>query len=596
MQRRLTWILFSAAAGLFALIYFVDRRIPSTAERMAPKHLLPFPSVGSIVGVSVDLGPGGAVRARRTGGSWTLTQPAYPARDPALEAFATNLVELRILDTIPAREATLEGQKSFGFEPPRAIVEVEGETNRFRFEVGKIAPLTSNLYLRLPESGTVVLVHSALLQGLPKDTNEWRTPALVQLSGLDFDHLQVRGGLRSFELGRNTTNNTWQISKPMPARANQEQVLELLRLLKTAETSQFVTDSPGSDLERFGLQTPDVELSFLAGTNRVYTIEFGNSPTNRTNEVYARLLGNTNVVLASRDLVNFLKQPYKNFHDPRLLVLNPAAVDRIMIQSRETFALQRQPTGAWTVDDAAKTPIDRDLFRRFLGALSELQILDIVKEVPAETELKGFGLIPPSASYAFFQKLTNGAGLTTNILFSEVAFGGAQADKIYVRRSDETPIYLTSLATALELPKRGFELRDRRIWRLATNDIASVTIIQGGMTNRVNRSVSGWGPDEIANARIEEAVFRLANLEARDWVEKGANRLPTYGLATNALQIIVETRSAKGAEQNTLLLGRRTLQKDLYASVTFPGETDPTIFEFAGELYQMLTEALPLPK
>jgi hypothetical protein len=145
-----------------------------------------------------------------------------------------------------------------------------------------------------------------LLQALPRNTNDWRTPALFQLSAREFDHIQVRTGQRSFELARGT-NNTWQISKPVPARADQDRVLELLQVLRSAEATDFVTDSAGADLERFGLQAPEVDVSFSADTNRLYSIQFGGSPTNRTNQVFAMLLGQTNVVLAPRNLAEYFE-------------------------------------------------------------------------------------------------------------------------------------------------------------------------------------------------------------------------------------------------------------------------------------------------
>jgi hypothetical protein len=595
MQRKLTWSLFAAALGLFLLIYFVERKIPGTAERHAPKSVLPFATVNDIDELEVTLATNGSVRAERTNGAWVLTQPNYPARQAALETFATNLVQLRAFDRISAHDVNLQGAKSFGLEPPRALVEVRGGSNTFRFEIGGIAPLTSNVYLRLPRSGEVILANAHFLESVPRSTNDWRSPALFQVSALNFDRIQVRAGQRSFELARNASNNVWQISRPVPARADQDRVLELLQVLRTAEATAFVTDSPVADLDRFGLQAPEVELTFSAGTNRVYSIEFGNAFTNGTKQVFARLLGQTNVVSAPRALVDYLKQPYKTFHDPRLVAINPAGLDRIIIRGREEFILQRDPRGGWAVVDRAKTPVDRELFNKFALAVSSLQIIDIVKEVPTDADLKALGFAPPMASYALFEKLTNAAGMATNILFTDINFGAAQLDKVYVRRSDEAPIYQTALSGFLELPKRAFELRDRTIWRFQSNTVTAISISNGSRTNTLTRSPTGWSKDLIANAQLEEIVFRLSNLRAQEWVEKGANRLATFGVKENSPILTLQVRTATGLEQHSLRFGRQTLRRDAYAAVVFPGETEPTIFEFPGDLFQMMLQALPFP-
>ena len=69
-------------------------------------------------------------------------------------------------------------------------MEIEFQTNRLRFDIEKTLPLTNNIYLRLP-SGEVIITDALVLEALPRTTNDWRDPALTQLSGLGFDHLQV---------------------------------------------------------------------------------------------------------------------------------------------------------------------------------------------------------------------------------------------------------------------------------------------------------------------------------------------------------------------------------------------------------------------
>lgn len=595
MQRNLTWILVTAALCLYAFIYFFERRIPGSAERRAPQRVLPIDAPQEIQAIEVVLSPTAVVRAERTNGVWMLTEPRYPARQAALDTLTTNLVQLRAFDRIPNHEVKLQGEKAFGLAPPRASLEVTAGSNIIQLEIGSVAPLTSNLYVRLPASGDVVLVNPALLDPLLKNTNDWRTPALFQLSAREFDHIQLRTGQRSFELARGT-NNTWQISKPVPARADQDRVLELLQILRSAEATDFVTDSAGPDLERFGLQTPEVEVSFSVDTNRLYSIQFGGSPTNRTNQVFAMLLGQTNVVLASRNLAEYLKQPYTAYHDPRLVTIAPGALDRIKIQAREEFTIQRQPQGSWVFEDKTKTPVDRELFNKFVAAASGLRIVNIIKEVPTETDLKTHGFIPPIASYSFFQKLTNSAGITTNILFTDVTFGGARADTIYVRRSDENPIYLTQLASLVELPKRAFELRDRTIWRFSTNALAGITLSNVATTNTVPRGPGGWSTDTILNAQLDEIAFRLSNLNAQEWVDKGTAALARFGVSDRSPTLKLELRGAKSGEPYSLHFGRETLRHDVYAAITFNGEVEPTVFEFPGDLYLLMLQTLPFPK
>ena len=49
-----------------------------------------------------------------------------------------------------------------------------------------------------------------------------------------------------------------------------------------------------------------------------------------------------------------------------------------------------------------EVPVDRELLARAIGVIASMQILDIVKEVPSDADLKAVGLFPAIASSTFF--------------------------------------------------------------------------------------------------------------------------------------------------------------------------------------------------
>ena len=591
MQKNLTWFLTALALGLFAFIFFVERKVPSTAARNASPRLFPL-DPREVLALEIKLAGGGVVRAEQTNGTWFLASPRYPAQQSVIEMFVTNLVQMRRFDKLPQHEVVMEGQKSFGLDPPRAIVQVETATNRYEFQVGGLAPLTNNIYVRQLPSTDVVLTQSDLLQTLPQHTNDWRSRRLLQLASIPFDHLQMRTGQRLFELSQNSTNRAWQITRPIPARGDQYQIAALFDLLGRAQVGRFVADGT-VDLEQYGLQSPEVEVGFNQGTNRIFTVEFGGNSTNETNHVFARVLGNTNLVTVPRELVDFLKQPYKAFHDPRLFTLNnPAALDRIEVNFLEKFPLYRED-GRWMVGEGSSFPADLELLGEFISKVLALRIVDIAREVPTEADLQGLGLRKPTASYSFFERTTNAAGLTTNALTATLAFGTNTADRIYVSRSDETPVYITEFAKFLELPRSAFELRDRHIWSYATGNVARVTIASGPATLSATRSGPNWSADPLANEAIAEGVFRLSNLKALRWVTKGEERKPSFGIVPGAEVLEVEIKTDAGTEVWRISLGKLTMRRDVYAEhPKVPG----LIFEFPGEIYHLLKQNLPAAK
>jgi hypothetical protein len=591
MQKKLTWSLTVTALALFAFIYLFERKVPSTAERNTAPRLLPGVGPQEITAIEVAFTNGAVVRAEQTNGTWFLTKPAYPAQQNEIRSFITNIVRLRRLDKIPNHEVAIQGQNSFGLDPARAKLLIETATNRFQFEVGGPAPLTSNIYVRVLPTNQVVMTEGDLLGSLPTDTNDWRSEQLLQWSSLKFDHLQVRTGQRGFELGQNPTNKLWQITRPIPARGDQVQISSLFDQLSRAQVSRFIADGP-VDLDRYGLATPEVELGFSEGTNRFLIVQFGGSATNETNHVYARLLGNSNLVTVSRDLVQFLKQPYKAFHDPRLMTMdNIAALDRVRVKFLEDFVLQRQADGQWTVTGKETFRADLELLGEFVNKLFRLRILDIAKEVPTEADLQALGLLKPAVTFSLFQRVTNAPNAITNTLYSELAFGTNTTDRIYASRSDETPVYITELAKFLDIERAAYQLRDRQVWSFPTGNVVRVSLVTAGGTNSAVRSGGSWSSDLVANEAIGEAVFRLSDLKALRWVAQGEERKKSLAIGTEVLE--VEIKSDNGTEVRRVPLGKLTMQRNVYAEHP---QVNALIFEFPGEIYHLLKQNLPAAK
>jgi hypothetical protein len=593
MQKKLTWFLTVLAIGLFAFIYFVERKVPSTAESAAPQRLFAGIEPQSVTAVQIALPGGAVVRAEQTNGIWFLTKPFYPAQQSAIEIFVTNVTRLRGFDRLANHEVVLQGQKSFGLEPPRAKVQVESATNRFEFEVGGDAPLTNNIYVRILPSADVVLTEADLLQTLPVSPNDWRSGRLLQLSSIPFDRLQLRSGQRVVELARNATNKNWQITRPIPARADQNQIAIMLDQLSRAQIGEFVADG-AVPLEKYGLQNPEVALGLSQGTNRLFSVEFGGSATNQTNFVYARLLGNTNLVTVPRELVDYLKQPYKAFHDPRLMTIeNPAALDRIRIDFLEEFDLKRGPDGRWMVGGTNAFPADVELLAEFLTKVLGLRILDIAKEVPTEADHQALGLREPVAKYSFYNKATNAPGVDPALPFTELSFGTNSTDRIYVARSDETPVYVTEFAKFLELPRSAYELRDRQIWRVSTGDVVRVSLVSSNVAATAVRAGEIWSSDPIVNEAIGEAVFRLGSLKALRWVTQVAERKASLGIVPGGEVIEVEVKKEGGTEVLRIPIGKLTMRRDVYAEHP---RVHSLIFEFPGDIYHLLKQNLPLAK
>jgi hypothetical protein len=185
--------------------------------------------------------------------------------------------------------------------------------------------------------------------------------------------------------------------------------------------------------------------------------------------------------------------------------------------------------------------------------------------------------------------------VTTNILFSEINFGSNLVDRIYARRSDETPVYVVPLAPLVEMPHQAFRMRDRQLWSFSTNDVVRITLSGPAGTNSATHSNAGWATDPVANAAIEEAAFRLSTLSVVRWVAKGEEALKAAAITPGSQVLDVELRRPAGNEIRRIQFGKQAPQHNVYARVP-NSSSDPLIFEFPGEIYHVLIQHLPAVK
>jgi hypothetical protein len=85
-------------------------------------------------------------------------------------------------------------------------------------------------------------------------------------------------------------------------------------------------------------------------------------------------------------------------------------------------------------------------------------------------------------------------------------------------------------------------------------------------------------------------AYRLGELSASAWVQRGDQNLARYGFTTNGWQISVELKSG---EKLNLDFGGVSPAQYPYAAVVLNGET--WVFEFPLALYQFLRSYLAMP-
>lgn len=591
MNSKTTWICVAVAALVFAFIFFVD--VPLRRKLNAARSTEIFPTFKTNAAVRIDIWRAGGnfISVVRTNNSWLLTKPfVYPAAAEQVEALLNALAGLNWQTQITAAELKdhPKAQEEFGFDAPLASVSVEnGDVN---LQLGANTPVGQQVYAQVVGSPEIYVIDSEFLKSLPRTANDWRDPYLFRFSSR-INTIKSRSGNKSFSLV--FTNGSWRLPQ---ARADNEKISKLLEKTAEIQVARFESDDPQADLEQFGLQAPEMELSFAYDTNVLATLLVGKTPTNDASVVFAKLQNQNYIYRIPKDTLAQWRAPVTNFVDRHLVSLTTNDFSRIAqmdIRGAETFSLLRSGE-KWTLPGAPDFPVDSDLVREVLKTLSRAEV-DIEKDVV--TDFASYGLAPPALEYTLKK-----FGAESNSIVAQIDFGTNQPGKVFVRRLDEYSDTVNSIRPEeyQRLPRATWQFRDRHIWNFTTNEVASVTIHQNGRERKIIRNAKNeWsfaaGSQGILNTfAFDEAMFRLGHLKAVFWVSPDDKNPEHYGFKKADHRIEIELRRGGKTQMLSLEFGDFLEYGTRYAATMLDGSR--AIFEFPWAFFSEVQDSLSIPQ
>ncbi len=593
------WIL-GLAALLLAFILVWERRLPGSDQvRHQAERVLPDLRPAIVTHLEIQVGTNWTLRLARTDADWRFEAPfrdhALPA---AVERLLTRLVELAPRSSISAAEvrAATNGLAAFGLDPPAAAIVLRQADQAAELRIGRPTLIGSQVFLQVVGREGLLAVDADVVRALPGNPLEWRDTSLLRLAGQIFDRIEVRPATNGFELLLDPTNRAWRLTRPLATPANNARIRFLLQQLDLARVHQFVTDDLAADLEPLGLQPPEREVVFARGTNPVAALEIGRSPTNNPNLLFVRRAHTGSVVTAPRQALDPWLAGDRDFCDRRLVVFPPDAVTRLEVVADETFAVERRGTNGWWILGTYEAPADPLLVLEFMANLAEQEFSDFERKVVAD--FAPYGLAPPRRQYTVLGGGPGAGSAVTNLPLARMAIGIARDTHYFARRNDES-----SVVTWLDngrLPRAAFELRLQQIWNIQTNQILSITIEQGGETEKlVRRGPAQWvraGPagGEVNGFLVEEAAYRVGRLRAERWVARGEDALARYGFGTVSHAVTLEVQTATGPALYTVRFGRRGASGRTYAAVPLDGQPAPVVFECPRDIMEWVASELSI--
>jgi hypothetical protein len=320
-------------------------------------------------------------------------------------------------------------------------------------------------------------------------------------------------------------------------------------------------------------------------------LQFGKSPTNDPRFVYARRLGQNGIVTVSNELLSPWRDKVNDYRDPYVmdLISTPTVIE---VHGEDKFTLEQQTNGMWRVLPQ-DFPADAESAKELCASLNKLRIVQFI-DVVIEPDLPSYGLAPPALTYTLRGAPTNSPAGSTNPIIVSLSLGTNQAGKAFARRADESFVYGITTNDFLHLPSASWQMRERQIWNLSTNDIDRAIIRQQGKVRQIKRNgPHSWSlitQGNINDLAVEEAVIGLCQLSASAWTARGEQNRARYGFIDKGLQITLEV---KNGDKKVLEFGGMAPSGLPYAAVTLDGTF--WIFECPLALAQDVAGYLTIP-
>lgn len=594
MNAKNTWTWLVVAGALFAFIFFFERHWGKPPPGPAP--LLPglkVDAVTNLVVLVVRPEQKFEVSVEVTNGGWWITRPRlFPAQKSRVDALLAALEQLVSTASIARSELQRpNAEEEFGLDNPRTSLAIQygGEVVRINF--GRRTAPGDQVFVQIVGREDIYVLDAELLKLLPASPDDWRDRALVDFSNLKFNTISITNAGRVIKLQLDATNQTWRLTHPLEARADDAYLLAMLQQLQGTSVSGFVSDERRPDLETLGLQPPDLSIAFAKGSVNAALLQFGK--TNAAGLHYARRDDLDSVVTVPAGVLAPWQQGFFAYRDRRFVVV-PSGLTGVEWRGRENFTLDRVGTNQWRMA-GEKFPVDARHTQEFLDALGNLQIVDFVKDVVSTQEFGLYGLTSAVHQVVF---KTAAPGADTNGGYLRLEFGATNGEVTYVRRSDEASVYAVRSAELRSLPAAGWQLREARVWSFDPTELSRLTVRKAGWTREVVRSgTDAWalGPGSQGVLDVEcmaEIARQLGQLQATAWVARGpaAADDARFGFGTNSLTLSLELKTGDKME---LQFGGYSSAKYPYARVTLDGE--PWVFEFSFALHQFLSSCLVIP-
>jgi hypothetical protein len=216
--------------------------------------------------LDLQIGPESVSCVKRSFEDWRMLAPVETrADDRTITGLLDSLEVMKIHEYLPATTANL---KKYALDQPNVIVTCE-ITDRLvpaRIAFGTVSNNGLTAYVRDLDEEWIYRVGATGFRHLPVAAVDLRDRQVLRYKGFEVNMFEiVRGDIRVRVRRDQKQKTVWKMEEPFSGNADAVSVGQAFSALDSVYTQIFVSDEEGTDLSRFGLNTPSMEVTLLSG-------------------------------------------------------------------------------------------------------------------------------------------------------------------------------------------------------------------------------------------------------------------------------------------------------------------------------------------
>jgi hypothetical protein len=272
------------------------------------------------------------------------------------------------------------------------------------------------------------------------------------------------------EAGETTTlkkaGTEWQMVAPAPAPVDVAEVSGITSNLSTLEQQRVIDENP-SDLARFGLTEPRIQVTFKAGGQEQKLLIGSKTPTG--SDLYAKTAAEPKVFLIASYLDSTFNRTTFDLRDKSALKFDRDSADSLEVATADRPLKFAKSNGEWQVTQPPVSRSDPAAIEGLITRLASLQMKTLAAAEPAD--LKSYGLDRPAASV----RIGTGSSLATLLLGS-----AAEEGSVYAKDASRPAVFTVEATLLEDLKRDAGAYRQKDLFDARAFNTTRVEVARGG--------------------------------------------------------------------------------------------------------------------